>query len=260
MTRRVAYVSLGQWDTWHKRTNPITIYAYHSIAKDRWRFSLDPSEFIKQMKELTSWAHPIRLSDVQAYLHNKLILKRPVFVITFDDGYEDILSVTPILKKLHIYPTVFALASPSDANRQTLGTNKPLLNAQSLKQLVSLGWEIGCHSATHRQLTKVPDEDLQAEIKTAKQMLEKQVGIPVSYFAYPKGTYNQRVIDAVKAAGYKLAASMDDGQITRDSNRWRLPRVGVDRSHSFAEFKHVAAPSVIAFRNLIKQSYFGRYL
>ena len=45
---------------------------------------------------------------------------------------------------------------------------------------------------------------------------------------------------------------MNDGMISKNSDPLLLPRVGVDASHSFNEFKMLFSPSVIWFRSLLK--------
>ena len=49
--------------------------------------------------------------------------------------------------------------------------------------------------------------------------------------------FSIRMNSMVKKAKYKMAFTMDDGFITPGIEPLTLPRVGIDRTHTFAEFK-----------------------
>jgi len=46
--------------------------------------------------------------------------------------------------------------------------------------------------------------------------LEDKLGVDIKSFCYPYGDYDERVMDAVKDAGYKLAFSVDSGHIKKE--------------------------------------------
>ncbi|MFC1722362.1 hypothetical protein ACFL0C_01795, partial [Patescibacteria group bacterium] len=47
--------------------------------------------------------------------------------------------------------------------------------------------------------------------------------------------------------------SMDDNLKVSQQNKYVLPRVGVDSSHSFEDFQASITPPVILFRKLVKK-------
>jgi len=69
------------------------------------------------------------------------------------------------------------------------------------------GFEIGWHTWSHPDLTKLNKEQILTEIKAP---------FPTPYFAYPYGLYNDLVIECVKECGYKYAFSVTQG--TRNTN------------------------------------------
>lgn len=70
---------------------------------------------------------------------------------------------------------------------------------------------IAAHSVTHPEdLRRLSDDKLQMEVTESKQILENKLDIPIRYFAYPAGRYNQKVAAAVKKAGYLSALTMND--------------------------------------------------
>ncbi len=259
VVRSGIYRSLATWDKVWGNQNPLAIYCYHSIGDD-WRFSVRQSELKKQLFYLAGQGTPVTLSDVEAYLQGRKELPRPAFAITFDDGYADIFESKHLFRRLGIRPTVFVLSDRKAANRNILATEKPLLEPVQIKSLRKSGWYIGSHSATHSVLTNLNKDRLRHEITDSKRKLQRMIGAPVRFFSYPKGKYSNSVIETVNRAGYTIAVSMDDGLIGRDTSRVHVPRIGVDQTHSFSEFTTLASPSVVAFRNMVKRSAFGKYV
>lgn len=83
-------------------------------------------------------------------------------------------------------------------------------NWEEIMELVMMGCELGHHTITHRDLTKLSDAELEKEIKPPFKM---------DYFCYPYGYFNDKVISVVKKY-YKEAFTVFTGdnspyQITR---------------------------------------------
>ncbi|MBA3723671.1 MAG: polysaccharide deacetylase family protein [Candidatus Levybacteria bacterium] len=259
--RKATYQLLAAFDAnVLKQKNPIVIFSYHSIAKDDWRFSVNPLDLKKQILHLQKHYDIITLKTVDEYLAGKITITKPSAVLTFDDGYKDILIMKDFFKKHNITPVLFVLTNTKRPNLKELGTKRPFLTKRDMQSLIKAGWEIGCHSATHANLATLSDKELKEEIVTSKKSLENDLGITIKYFAYPRGKYNATVARMVQRAKYTMALTMDDGFINTQSNRFTLPRVGVDRTHTFAEFAATFSPSVVRLRKLIKMSPVGRYL
>jgi peptidoglycan/xylan/chitin deacetylase (PgdA/CDA1 family) len=259
--RQATYALLSTFDrTVLKKQNKIVILSYHSVAKDTWRFSVDPSVLKKQITYLQKNFDIISLQTVHAYIQGKVEITKPSVVLTFDDGYKDILTMRDFFKKNNIKPALFLLANTKTPNWKELGTKRPFLTKREILSLHKSGWEIGCHSGTHANLATLTDKEIQQETVSAKKALETHLGIKIEYFAYPRGKYNSRVLNFIKKAKYKMALTMDDGFITTKTDLLRVPRVGVDRTHSFKEFTATFSPSVVRVRKLVKDSPVGRYL
>lgn len=259
VVRSAVYQGLASWDRFTGRENPLAIYCYHSVSDD-WFNGVHPAELRKQLFHLAGRATPVTLSEVESYLFGRKQLPRPAFAITFDDGYADIYDTKQLFRRLGIRPTVFVVSDRNAVNRNILGTDKELLTPEQIRQLRKSGWFIGSHSATHSVLTNLNRERLRREITLSKRKLERMIGAPVRFFAYPRGMYSQSVIDTVNRSGYTLAVSMDEGLIGKDTSRVHVPRISVDKSHSFSEFTTLASPSVVMFRNRLKRSVFSRYV
>jgi len=87
--------------------------------------------------------------------------------------------------------------------------------------------DLGVHSATHRALPRLTDEELRAEIVGSRETLALRSGVTAELFAYPYGLWDQRVRNAIKAAGYTTALTLHPRLISRNADPWALPRVNI---------------------------------
>lgn len=258
--RRTIYQILGFFDKVFSLKTNLFVLCYHSISNDNWRFSVSKENFLAQISWLKANYEITDYAQFSNYLTTKTFPKKPTVLITFDDGYKNILDIVPELKRIGVKPTAFVLSEPQQAIREELGSNNQLLSVAEIKILQSAGWTIGCHSATHPNFWELNTQQIEEEINTSRHRLETVLSTNVSAFAFPKGRYTPEIIEAVKNAKYDYGFSMDDGLIGETTNRYRLPRIGVDNSHSLPEFKTLMSPANIFFRNIIKKSPIGKFL
>lgn len=252
--RRIVYGLLRGVNVFFpRRQNKLIILSYHSIAKDAWRFSVDPEVFRRQIESLLSEYRPCSLSEASEFLSGKRALDTPSFVVTFDDGYRDILEVKDFLAEKNIRPAIFVLSDPERADMDELGTRREFLSVEDILGLHRSGWEVGCHGATHADMWAMTEDQIREETMGAKKKLETELGIPISYFAYPRGRYTNVVKRMVCEAGYECALSMDDGFLSDRTDRFVVPRIGVDRTHSFPEFQSIHTDAAVLFRKCIKK-------
>lgn len=236
-----------------RRRKKLIIFSYHSVANDDWRFSIDLEVFRSQIDHLLSEYQPISLSEAKEFFCGERVLDAPSFVLTFDDGYRDILGVKEFLLRKNIRPAIFVLSDPERADMAELGTRREFLSAEDILELYRSGWEVGCHGATHADMWAMTEDQIREETMGAKKKLEAELGIPISYFAYPRGRYTNVVRRMVREAGYECALSMDDGFLSDRTDRFVVPRIGVDRTHSFPEFQSIHTDAAILFRKCIKK-------
>jgi peptidoglycan/xylan/chitin deacetylase (PgdA/CDA1 family) len=102
------------------------------------------------------------------------------------------------------------------------------LSVQQLQEMVDAGWEIGSHSMTHPDLTRLDAEELPAELLASRLMLEEMLGIEIESFAYPYGSSSTEI--ARKVDNYGYANAMGLGNLTSHwkSNLFFLSRHAVD--------------------------------
>lgn len=99
------------------------------------------------------------------------------------------------------------------------------------------GLDLGVHSATHRALPRLSDAELHAELVDSREALARHSGVTPDAFAYPYGLWDQRVRNAVHAAGYSVALALNPGLVSSDADPWALPRVNIPARITDAAFE-----------------------
>jgi len=186
-----------------------------------------PATFAAQMKYLHDEGYQaVSLGRVfDAWAGAATLPDRPV-VISFDDGYPShYLVAAPIMQQ-------YGWKGLLNADWKVLDES-PRLLAQ-VRLLAAAGWEIGSHSLTHPDLTTLDADRLEEEAAGSREVLREQLAVAVDFFCYPAGRYDDDVVAAVEAAGYRGATTTDRGLATRDEP-FRLKRVRVSDSLSPAQ-------------------------
>jgi peptidoglycan/xylan/chitin deacetylase (PgdA/CDA1 family) len=101
--------------------------------------------------------------------------------------------------------------------------------------------DLGAHSATHRSLPRLSDEDLHYELLASRAFVRQATGRLPEFFAYPYGLWDARVRTLVRAAGYRGAVTVDYGLNGASVDRWALRRVNVPAGITDAAFEAWAA-------------------
>ena len=150
---------------------------------------------------------------------------------TFDDGY---CSVGSFLEKRTLFMSqsfLFVVAGKpgrvNDWDQTGELAGQKLMDWEQIKTLHDFGAKIGSHGLNHLDLTKLPDRELEKELKESKRLIEEKINAPVESLAYPFGYFNDRVIAAVKAAGYKEAYTTCDSLLQGRGNPFRKRRIEI---------------------------------
>jgi peptidoglycan/xylan/chitin deacetylase (PgdA/CDA1 family) len=151
------------------------------------------------------------------------------FVLTFDDGYRSVYEKAfPVLQRYAMSATVFVttgLQRPDGpAERLPAGGNQPMLSWDEIGEMHDWGVEIGAHSCTHPDLTRLPPERIEAELRDSKAIIEDMLGEAVRSFAYPYGRHDRRSLEIARQC-FECACSDRLGLVTRRSDPHALERI-----------------------------------
>ena len=180
-------------------------------------------EFAAQMQALkTAGWHAVTLDQLEAYWTHGVPLGpgKPI-VLTFDNGYaSQYENALPILKRL---------GWVGNENIQLTGlppSQGGLTDAQ-IRGLIAAGWELDTQGISHADLITLDAAQLEYQVATARQTLQKRYDVPVNWFCYPSGHYDATVIAAVKGAGFVGSTTVIPGWASPGEDPYRLPRLRV---------------------------------
>ena len=108
---------------------------------------------------------------------------------------------------------------------------------ETLAAAARAGVALGVHSRTHRSLPRLPDAELQGELVASRAAIELRTGTEPVFFAYPYGLWGGRVRQAVRAAGYRAACTLDYGLVDPATDHWALPRANIPATIRSAAFE-----------------------
>lgn len=212
--------------------NDELVLAYHSVGdieriNDRNKINLRPDLFKKQIDFLNCF-------------------KKERVILTFDDGFANFLdNVFPLILKYRI-KTILFIATDFIENRKRLNIffdnkhNVGALNWKQVKEIANAGIEIGSHTKSHSDLTKLDSQALYNEIADSKKIIEDVICRRVKYFAYPYGarqSFNEHIKQIVKETGYEKAYTNIMGFNVKDFDWYELRRIRIYSDDNMFRFR-----------------------
>ena len=115
---------------------------------------------------------------------------------SWDDGHKLDMRVADLLKKYGLSGTFYITVDHVG--------NDDKLTWKEIKQIQrEYGFEIGSHTMTHpSDLKKLYEEELFFELQSSKDLIESVLGTTITKFCYPRGRYNEAVMEQLAKAGY----------------------------------------------------------
>jgi peptidoglycan/xylan/chitin deacetylase (PgdA/CDA1 family) len=190
----------------HRMGRQAIILTFHGIGEPERR--LDPGE--EQV-----WLGSERFASVLDSVAGRTDVR-----ITFDDGNaSDVVHALPALRTRGLRATFFVVAGRLGA--------PGFLDAGDVRALAAEGMAIGCHGMRHRPWRHLDEPHLHEELIEARRLLEEVVGRPVTEAACPYGSYDRRVLRALRRCGYRRVYTSDRGTARYDD--WLQARNTVRR-------------------------------
>jgi peptidoglycan/xylan/chitin deacetylase (PgdA/CDA1 family) len=210
----------------------LAILMYHAIDTRRSSVSVSPAMFAGHLAALAASGYTVLpLGEALQWLDGRAHTNsQRLAALTFDDGYASTADIArPLLDGYGWRATVFAISGfvgqdnrwPSQAAEIPAA---PLLTWAQLGELSSAGWEIGAHTRTHPDLTRLSSDEIEAEVAGSQRDLRDRLARPVDLFAYPMGRVDGRVGTVVRRH-YRAACTTRMGFATPASAPHALERL-----------------------------------
>lgn len=162
-------------------------------------------DFVDELEYLaTNGQHTVTLAEVYLAMAGQRELPAKPVALTFDDGGLDNYSVAfPLLKQYGFNATFFVITKRVGMEGQ--------MDWDQLREMVDAGMSVQSHTVSHPGLPGVSDSRLRTELVDSRAIIADAVGEPGYVLSYPAGAYDERVIEAARAAGYVMAVATDKG-------------------------------------------------
>ncbi|MEN6452309.1 MAG: glycosyltransferase [Thermoguttaceae bacterium] len=231
------------------KDHPFGILMYHRVAPgiegvEPPTWNTTPGSFRRQLGGLLArgW-HAWPLARALAHRRVGEPIPRRTFVVTFDDGYDNVhQNAWPILRELSVPATVFVTTSCLDGDRPftcddwtaagsprvPVSAWRPLTTAHCAEMLDSGLVEIGSHTHTHADLREQPGL-LGLELAQSVDLLRDRFGLKEIPFAFPFGHTGPEMKAIARESGVNCALTAEAEPVVPGSDPFAWGRFAVRR-------------------------------
>jgi peptidoglycan/xylan/chitin deacetylase (PgdA/CDA1 family) len=208
----------------------LPILTYHSLDPSASVLSVTPRDFAEQMRCVADLGlRGISLREAIGYRETHGAWPERSVVLTFDDGYANTHAQgLPVLLRQGFTATVFVVSGHVEGRNdwapapELLGT-QPMLSWQQVAELAAADIEIGAHTRTHADLTRLSPPRAEEEIVASRLDIERRLDAPVESFAYPFGNVSAASLAIVRRE-FRAACSTVLKRVRNDPAH-TLPRI-----------------------------------
>jgi peptidoglycan/xylan/chitin deacetylase (PgdA/CDA1 family) len=219
---------------------------YHRIvAAPQSVYDRTPAQFRAELDRLAAEDYvPVTAKEVATRAIDIPAGKHPV-VLTFDDGWKNVLNAVPILDRYRMKASFWIITGAGIGHDylewgdvEQLARN-PLFQVES--HTVSHPWNDQDNLVTWLA-GSVAGKDaaaVRAELVDSKATLEARLGRRVDYLAWPVGWYTEELVRMAKEAGYRALLTAEDGANAPGDDVFHIKRVFVDGACDLASFRRL---------------------
>ncbi len=164
--------------------------------------------------------------------------------VTFDDAYESVLTnALPILAEKRIPATIFvpsgfmgdrpAWMEDWNPDRET----ERVMTEEQLRSLPAELFAVGSHSFSHRRLTGLASAEVEKDLGSSKEGLERVLGRKVGMLAFPFDDWDDRVIGIAKKLGFTRVFANVALNRGRETNGYLYSRIQIFMNDGDLEFR-----------------------
>lgn len=203
------------------------ILTYHSIDESGSVISISEHVFRDQVAWLSQ-------SDVRV-VSLETLMRMPsdanAVALTFDDGFVSFGDIAaPLLAEHRLPSTLFVVSDAVGRTNRWPGRSDrgipelPLLSWESLGRLRDLGVEIGAHTRSHPDLSRLTGSLLRDEIVGGAERIRAELGHAPAAFAYPFGAVSDEAVNLV-ATRFDWGCTTEMRPVSTHEARALLPRL-----------------------------------
>ncbi len=204
-------------------------------------FDDQKEDFENLILELKKTGQFINTETLIEMLQGKKEINGKYYHLSFDDGFRNnFTNALPILKKYDV-PAIFFIpsslidASEDKIDKYCMETTKynsviEMLKWDDVREMISLGYEIGSHTKTHARFSDISNnqELMEDEIVGSKKEIEENLDYECKYISWPYGTLDDaddKSLEMAKQAGYTACFGAYRGTIKPgDTDIFSIPR------------------------------------
>ena len=218
----------------YKSTNEIAVINYHYVVNEEETKECKQNicerdyQYDEQMKYIKdNNFYTATMEDLDLWIDEKINLPEKTVVITIDDGWYLPRNIE-ILEKYNLHATLFLighLASPDAYKSKSLEIHSHTWDMHNLGECpIGRGGAILC-----KEKSKIVED-----LKKSSESLNNS-----KYFAYPFYEYNEHAIEALKEAGFRMAFAGGGRKVTRNIDKYKIPRFGISNTDTLEKIKNI---------------------
>lgn len=206
----------------------VRVLNYHHCCES------DKEQFIKQIHWYSEHFHICSMEELESFLSGKKqFTDKPALLLTFDDGYLDNYTVAhQVLSEMNFSAVYMVSAGLVGKKAFRDGIEAEYISEDQLKEMISQGASIGCHTFSHHRMDEADTEEtLVHEIVEAKHELERILKKPVTVFCWCGGeehTYTKAASDIIRSAGFKYSFMTNSAPIEAGCDKFQLDRSNIE--------------------------------
>lgn len=175
------------------RFQPIRVFCIHHISDEFDSSSMKKGDWMQTaifkqcINDLAKDGYKfISLENAYKKLKQDIIRAKKYAVITFDDGYLDILDIIPWLEAKHIPVTLFINGKYLDGMSYRDSSNEKYLTTEELFSLNSQLIEVASHGWEHTSVYDMTENGFAQSIELNRKLLSRHSRY-IRFYAYPYG-------------------------------------------------------------------------
>ena len=170
--------------------------------------------------------------------------------ITFDDGFRGLYLNRVYLKEQGVFPTLFVITS-------CVGQHG-FLNWTELRELHDMDFNLQAHTHNHKDLNILSKEELFYELNTSKKLMEENLKKNIDEICFPKGLFNDEVLESCSLVGYKKWYCSIPGNNEQKSAYKELKFRNLVQFSSPFDFKNILEGGMKIFKKRYSKSHYGK--